>query len=220
MELKTQMIQIALAEDHVLLRSALALVVNKFDNCNVIIEASNGNELIKKIQSGIVPHLLLLDLNMPEFDGYETAKWLQANHPDVHILMLTMYDTEFTMIRLLQLGVRGFLKKAITTQELNFAIQNVMQFGYYYSSNTTGRLINLFRKSHEQSTMMKLMLSETEIRFLKYICSELTYKEIANEMDLNPRAVDNIRDNLFNKLQIKSRVGLAMYSLRHCIQSF
>lgn len=206
-----------MADDHVLLRHALAAQINKFDNCTVITEAGNGRELIVAIESGLVPDLLILDLNMPHVDGFDTAKWLQAHHPEVSILMLTMYDTELTMIRLLQAGVKGFLRKDVTLSELKFAINNVMQCGYYYTNSTTGRLVNLFRKSQEQSAMMKSMLTEMEIRFLKYTCTEMTYKEIANEMNLNPRAVDNIRDNLFEKLEVKSRVGLAMYSVRHCI---
>lgn len=220
METEIQTIKIALADDHQLLRNALAGLINKFDNCLVTVEAGTGYELIRAIESGLVPDLVILDLNMPEFDGFETAKWLQSHQPNINILMLTMYDTELTMIRLLQAGVKGFLKKDVSPYELKFAIYNVMQFGYYYTNNTTGKLINLFRKSQEHSAMLKSMLTEMEIRFLKYTCSDLTYKEIANEMNLNPRAVDNLRDNLFEKLEVKSRVGLAMYSIRHCIQTF
>jgi two-component system invasion response regulator UvrY len=220
MEIEIPTIKIALADDHLILRNALAGLVNKFENCLVTVEAGTGYELIRAIESGTIPDLVILDLNMPEFDGFETAKWLTTHQPDINILMLTMYDTEVTMIRLLQAGVKGFLKKNVSPYELKFAIYNVMQFGYYYTNHTTGKLINLFRKSQEHSAMLKTMLTEMEIRFLKYTCSDLTYKEIANEMNVNPRAVDNLRDNLFEKLEVKSRVGLAMYSIRHCIQTF
>jgi two-component system invasion response regulator UvrY len=153
-------------------------------------------------------------------DGYDTASWMQSYYPKVHVLMLTMYDTELTMIRLLQVGVKGFLKKDIHPAELKFAISSVMQCGYYYTNDTTGKLVNLFRKNQEQSTLMRSMLTETEIRFLRLTCTEMTYKEIAVNMHLNPRAVDNLRDNLFDKLDVKSRVGLAMYSLKHGIHTF
>lgn len=212
--------KIALADDHILLRNALSSLIESFENCKVVIEASNGDELIKIIESGSVPDVVLLDLNMPVLDGYETAKWLQAVHPEIHVLMLTMYDTELTMIRLLQVGVKGFLKKDIHPSELKFAFNAIMQCGYYYTNNTTGKLVNLFRKSNESSTFLRTMLNDMEIRFLRLACSELTYKEIAVQMHLNPRAVDNLRDNLFNKLDVKSRVGLAMYSIRHGIQTF
>jgi two-component system, NarL family, invasion response regulator UvrY len=213
-------IKIALVDDHSLLRGALASAINKTGNLSVVIEAGNGNELISKIGSGIKPDVILLDLNMPAFDGYESARWLQQNEPDIHVLMLTMYDTEPTMIRLLQAGVKGFLRKDIDIGELRFAINSVMRSGFYYTNNTTGRLINLFRKSQEHSILMKSMLNETEIKFLRWACTDLTYKEIAKEMQLNVRAIDNLRDNLFGKLEVKNRVGLVMYSVRHGIQTF
>jgi two-component system invasion response regulator UvrY len=220
MLLENQVTKIALADDHVLLRNALSTIINKTGNFSVVLEAANGTELIEKIQEGNVPDIILLDLNMPVFDGYETAKWLQVHHPDIHVVMLTMYDTEPTMIRLLQVGVKGFLRKDTDISELRFAINNVMKAGYYYTNNTTGRLVNLFRRSKEHSTLMKTMLSEMEIRFLRWICTDMTYKEIANEMHLSVRAVDNVRDNLFGKLEVKNRVGLVMYSIRHGIKTF
>lgn len=220
MEQEKQQIRIAIADDHVLFRSGVAGIVNNFDNCTIIFEAGNGNELIRFISAGLIPDLVLLDLNMPEMDGFATSKWLHNHHPKINVLMVTMYDTELTMIRLLQTGVKGFLKKDVTTSELRFAINNIMQFGYYYTNNTTGKLINLFRKSQEHSAMVKSTLSDLELKFLNYTCTDLTYKEIANEMNLNPRAVDNLRDNLFEKLEVKSRVGLAMYAIRHCIHTF
>jgi two-component system, NarL family, invasion response regulator UvrY len=218
--MEAQIIKIALADDHTLLRSALASVINKSGNFSVIIEAGSGTELIAKIRDDSIPDIILLDLNMPELDGYETARWLQVNYPDIHVLMLTMYHTDQMMIRLLQAGVKGFLGKDTEISELRLALNNVIKSGYYHTNNTTGRLINLFRKSQEHSTLMKNMLSDMEYRFLRWVCTDLTYKEIAREMHLNVRAVDNIRDTLFAKLEVKSRVGLVMYSIRHGIQTF
>ena len=220
MDKELQLTKISLADDHALLRNALASLINSFENCKVITEVSGGRELIRLIEEGFVPDILLLDLNMPDMDGYDTAGWVQARYPQIHVLMLTMYDTELTMIRLLQVGVKGFLKKDIHPAELKFAINSVMQCGYYYTNDTTGKLVNLFRRSQEQSTLMRSMLTETEVRFLRLTCTEMTYKEIAVSMHLNPRAVDNLRDNLFDKLDVKSRVGLAMYSIKHGIHTF
>jgi len=218
--MKDQVIKIAMADDHVLLRSALAANINKSGNILVVIEASNGQELISQIQAGIIPDIILLDLNMPQLDGYETAKWVHAKYPAIHIIMLTMYDSEPTMIRLLQVGVKGFLKKDTDMTELRYAIHNVMQTGFYFTNNTTGKLINLFRKNQEHSMLMKSMLTEIEMKFLKWVCTDLTYKEIAQEMGVNVRAVDNMRDNLFGKLEVKNRVGLVMYSIKNGIQTF
>ncbi|HUQ66977.1 MAG TPA: response regulator transcription factor [Flavitalea sp.] len=218
--MECQLIKIALTDDHILLRSALATIINKSENFSVILEAGNGKELIAKMEAGTFPDIILLDLNMPEFDGYETARWLQLHYPDVHVIMLTMYHTEYTMIRLLQAGVKGFLRKDTDINELRTAIYSVIKTGYHYTNNTTGRLINMFTRHQEQSMLMKSMLNEMEMRFLRWVCTELTYKEIANEMHLNVRAVDNLRDTLFKKLEVKNRVGLVMFSMTHGIKTF
>jgi len=135
---KDNSIKVALADDHVLLRTALATLISNFDNCEAIIQVSNGKELIKEISEKKIPDVVLLDLNMPEMNGFETAIWLRDNHPGINVLMLTMYDSELSLIRLLQAGVKGFLKKDVHPRELQFAIHSVVENGYYYSHNATG----------------------------------------------------------------------------------
>jgi DNA-binding NarL/FixJ family response regulator len=213
-------IKVALADDHILLRDALASLINTFDNCQVLFTASNGQETLEKIKTNLIPDVLILDLNMPLLDGYETSAWLQKNYPHIHVLMLTMYDTDVTLIRLLQAGVKGFLKKDVHPDELKFAIRSVVESGYYYSHSVTGKLVNLFRNTLEDVTQKKNLLNEQELQFLKLSCSELTYKEIAGEMNLSPRAVDALRDQLFGRLDVKSRIGLAMYAIRHGLVTF
>ncbi len=220
MKKETTTTRIALTDDHVILRSGLGKLVNDFETCQVVIEASHGGELIEAINAGIIPDLVLLDLNMPVLDGYETARRLQQSHPLIPVVVLSVYDTELTMIRLLQVGVRGFLKKDTDPAELKLAIRTVIESGYYYTSATTGKLINLFRRSRENAVLLRSTLSEMEMRFLRLSCTEMTYKEIAAVMHINPRAVDNLRDNLFEKLDVHSRVGLAMFSIRHGIETF
>ena len=214
-------IKVTLVDDHVLLRNALASLIDGFAGCQVIHQSGNGKELINDFSAGGIPDVVLLDLNMTEMDGLETAEWLQKNHPAVHVLMLTMYDSELSLIRLLQAGVKGFLKKDIHPSELQFAIQSVFQSGYYYSNHSTGKLVNLFRNHTDSNIgLQKAMLSEQELQFLKLACSDLTYKEIALQMGLNPRSVDTLRDQLFFKLDVKSRVGLAMLAIKHGIARF
>jgi two-component system, NarL family, invasion response regulator UvrY len=178
-------------------------------------------QLTDKIAGGAVPDVAILDLNMPDMDGFETAEWLLKHYPRVHVLMLTMYDSELSLIRLLQAGVKGFLKKDIHPDELKFAIHSVVQSGYYYSNHATGKIVNLFRNNHDGYThLQKAILTDQELLFLKLACSDLTYKEIAMQMGLNPRSVDTLRDQLFTKLDVKSRVGLAMVAIRHGIVTF
>src|SRR5829696_894754 len=108
-----QTIKLALADDHTLLRNALASLIDSFENCKVVCQANDGKELLEFIQKESPPDVVLLDLNMPNMDGYDTAVWFKKNRPDINVLMLTMYDSELLLIRLLQAGVRGFLKKDI-----------------------------------------------------------------------------------------------------------
>jgi two-component system invasion response regulator UvrY len=209
------LIKVALADDHILLRSALASLIDSFGDCKVVFQSSNGKELLDELQLQ-TPDVVILDLNMPVMDGLEAAVFIQKNFPAVHVLMLTMYDSELSLIKLLQAGVKGFLKKDIHPSELKFAIHSVVQAGYYYSNHTTGKLVNLFRNSDENKlNIQKGMLTRQEMDFLKLACTELTYKEVAQKMGLNPRSVDNLRDQLFSKLDVKSRVGLAMVAIRN-----
>ena len=208
-------IKVALVDDHVLLRNALASLIERSEQCQVVLQASNGKEMMQQMTGRNMPDVLLLDMNMPEMDGHECALWLKQKHPDVKVLMLTMYDSEISLIRLLQAGVKGFLKKDIHPAELLHAIQSVVTAGYYYSPQTSSRLAGLFRENADRSSLLqKVMLEDIEVEFLKHVCSELTYKEIAQRMGMNPRSIDGLRDNLFTRLDVKSRVGLAMYAIR------
>ena len=218
---KNKLIKIALADDHVLLRNALASLIDGFGNCKVVHQSGTGRELTTHIVSGNIPDVVILDLNMPDMDGFETAVWLQKQVPQVHVLMLTMYDSDLSLIRLLQAGVKGFLKKDIHPSELKFAIESVVHSGYYYSNHTTGKLVNLFRHNADgNNALQKAILSVQELQFLKLACTDFTYKEIAQQMGLNPRSVDTLRDQLFIKLDVKSRVGLAMVAIKQGIVTF
>lgn len=209
-------IKIALVDDHILLRDALAASISKFDQCQVMLLAKNGKELIDNIRSDHLPDIVLLDINMPEFDGYQTAKWLRKYYSDVRVLVLTMYDSELALIRMLQLGARGLLKKDIHPSELYIAIQTTVKTGYYYSGDTATKLAGLLKKGEANTPLVnRITLTENELTFLKLASSERTYKEIALAMEISPRTVDNYRDALFVKLDVKSRVGLVLYAIRN-----
>ena len=207
-------IRVAIADDHVLLRNALAALINNSGQCKVIFETSNGIELIQKIKEVQEPDVVILDLNMPEMDGYQTAAYLQAKHSDVKVLMLTMYDSELILIRLLKAGVRGFMKKDIHPSELLFAIQSVHENGFYYSAQTSSKLAGLFRDKDDNPILNRIMMSEIEIEFLKLSCTEMTYKEIAAAMKINPRVIHGSSVTTFTRLEIHSRLGLALSAIK------
>lgn len=210
--------KIILVDDHTLLRDALSSLIHSFEEFSVINSLNNGTELIRALSDGYKPDIVLLDLNMPILDGFETAKWLNENYPEIKILILTMYDSEIALIRLLKVGVKGFLKKDTHPNELRVALNAVSENGYYYSQDTTGKLANLFQKNADnQNFVEKAMLNENELEFLRLASTDLTYKEIAAQLNLSPRAIDGYRDSLFEKLDVKSRVGLAIYAVKNGI---
>lgn len=213
--------KIILADDHILLRDALANLINKFDEFTVIAVAGNGQEVIDLVESGTMADIILMDLNMPVLDGYEAAKWLVKKNAAIKVVILTMYDSEIALIRMLQAGVDGFLKKDIHPSELKDALLTVAHGEYYYSNHTTTKLAGLFKQDQfKHSNLEKSILNEVEIEFLKFASTEMTYKEIARSMNLSPRNIDSYRDALFSKLDVKSRVGLVIYAVKNGIVTF
>ena len=213
--------QIVLVDDHVLLRTGLSALVGSFHNCSVLFEANNGKDFIEKLNPDMPPDIVLMDINMPEMDGYETAAWLKNNYPLVKVVALSMYDNENSIIRMFRAGVKGYILKDADPSELEAAINSVITKGYYYTELVTGRLIHSINVLDEEDNNVKnlVQLNDREIQFLKLVCSELTYKEIADKMVLRPRTIDGYRDALFEKLNVKTRVGLVMYAIKNGIVS-
>jgi DNA-binding NarL/FixJ family response regulator len=214
-----QKIKVALADDHVLLRNGLAGVVDSFGDYSVLFEADNGTHFIEQIKKHGEPSIVLLDINMPEMDGYTTAQWIRANHPLIQVIALSMYDNENAIIRMFKAGAKGYILKDSEPPELKKALDSVHEKGFYYSELVTGRLIHSINKMDADSIDQKKStdLSDRELEFLKYVCTEMTYKEIADKMYLSPRTIDGYRDALFEKLQIKTRVGMVMYAIKNGI---
>ena len=207
-------INVVLVDDHILLRNGLKGLINSFNNCVVLYEANNGRDFISKLKAGEIPDLVLMDINMPEMDGYETTLWIKENHPEIKVLALSMYDNENAIIRMLRAGVKGYILKDCDPSELKYAINAVMTSGFYYTDNITGKLISMVSKKDNSDE-----LNDREIAFLKLVCSELTYKEIADKMFKGVRTIDGYRDALFEKLNVKTRVGLVLYAIKNGIVS-
>jgi two-component system invasion response regulator UvrY len=209
---------VALADDHVLIRNGLAGLINSLDEYEVIFQATNGQDFIEQLPLHNIPTVALLDINMPKKNGYETAHFIRQNYPTIKILALSMYDNENYIIRMLKNGARGYILKDAEPTELKMALDSIIQKGYHYSELVTGHLINTINKFDEDvKTKTTMLLSEREIEFLQYVCTELSYKEIADRMYLSPRTIDGYRDAMFEKLNIKSRVGLALYAVKNGI---
>jgi two-component system, NarL family, invasion response regulator UvrY len=207
-------IQVAIADDHTLLRKALAKLIGSFEDYNVLFEADNGRDVKRNINEHLVPDLVLLDVNMPEMDGFETAGWLNKNYPRIRVLALSMFSDERTIIRMLRQGAKGYIMKNIEPDELKLALDSVMKKNFYLSEEISGKIISGLHNDVDRQEEPP-SLTQREKDFLRLICSEVTYKDIAAKMFVSPRTVDEYRNSLFEKLKVKSRVGLVMYAIRN-----
>jgi DNA-binding NarL/FixJ family response regulator len=203
-------IKIALVDDHRLFRSGIASLINNLNGYGVLFEAANGQELTQKITPRNKPDIVLLDINMPVMDGTHTAKWLHDTYPEIHIVVLSMHEDPEKVLTMLKLGVKGYLLKDAEPHEFEQALRKVAKGEVYYPEFVTRLLLSSFSQAASD-----VKLNTRELEFLKLASTELTYKEIADQMNISVRTVDGYRDSLFEKLHVKSRVGLVLYAIKN-----
>lgn len=205
---------VAIVDDHLLFTGALAQMVNQIEGYNVSFKAENGKDFIQKYQanSSDIPQIILLDLNMPLMDGFETLSWIKENNLDLKVLILSMNDDEQGIVKSLRLGANGYLLKNVSPQTLKDAMDSIVNVGFYHNELTNNALLNGI--NHKSNSILD-ELKTNELIFLRLACTDRTYKEIAGEMNLSPKTIDGYRQNLFEKLNVKSRVGLVLFAMQH-----
>lgn len=205
---------IAIVDDHHLFAKALSGLVQQYEAYEVLYEVSNGTELIQRIHLKMIPEIVLLDINMPEMNGFETAIWLKNNYPDIKILALSMNDKEEAIVKMIRNGANGYLLKGCKPFELKQALDSVVTKGYYYNDYITAHLIKGLHSEPAKSPALQLGLNEREIIFIQLSCSDDTYAEIADKMCVSPRTVDGYRESVFQKMGVKSRVAMVLKAIK------
>ena len=209
---------VALTDDHILLRNGLANLLTEL-GYRVLFQADNGKQLIEKLKTNPAPQVMLMDINMPQMDGYAATQWLKENHPSVKVLVLSMLDDDTSIIRMFRSGAKGYILKDCDPDELEGAIESLLQKDFYHSEAISGKLIrainHLDENSANTSSEKQVPLNEKELEFLKWACTELSYKEIADKMNLSPRTVEGYRDNLQEKLDCRGRIGLVLWAIKN-----
>ena len=181
----------------------------------VTIVASNGEDLLKKLRAEQLPDLLLSDIERPIMNGYNMAEKLKNDYPSIRLISIAMNEEEIALIKMLKLGVRGFLNKDIDPNELKRAMDAVITEGYYYTERLTGRLISIL-----QDDIKPTEISTVEQTFIALACSDDPYNVIADKMCLSVNTIERYRADLFIKLNVRSRVGLVMYAIKYKIVNF
>lgn len=206
-------IRVALADDHSLFRKGLIEILSGFDEVEVLFEAKNGKLFIDKLSKTPAkerPDICILDINMPVMSGYDTARHIHNYYPKIKVLALSMYDEENIIIKMIRCGANGYILKDTEPDELLNALKSIQSSGIYHSDLITNKVLREIKLPEED----EVVFTAKELRFLTHCCSELTYKEIAEEMGISHRTVDGYRDNLFSKLDLHSRTGLVLYAIK------
>lgn len=210
-------IKIAIVDDHKLVSKALENMISFNTNFEVVMTAYNGQDFIEMLREAVIlPDVVLMDINMPIKNGIETTIVISLEFPALKVIALTMEDNESTIIRMLTAGAKGYLLKDMSPDILFDAINIVHEKGIFYTDLVTQSLLRL---KTEEKFMGQLYeaLKDREMEFIKLVCSELTYREIATQMNVSPRTIDGYRDSVFVKLNVKTRVGIVLFAIKHRI---
>lgn len=203
---------VALADDHAILRKGLTYIVNALEDYEVVMEAADGAELIANIENSTEkPDICIMDIQMHGMNGYDATHHIRKRWPDISVLALSMHYNEFSIIRMLRGGAKGFLPKEAGPKDLEAAMNAILNGYVYYSDLVSEATVS---KANNTSLAKKQDLNKNELLFLAYCCSDHSYKEIAEKMNISLRTVDWYRDKLSEKLNIKTRPGLVVFALQ------
>ncbi len=200
-------INVAITDDHLLILSSLVQHVNSFENCKVIMQANDGAELLEQLESAAaVPDVCILDINMPILNGYKTLLEMKRLYPDIRVIVLTAFVTDFAIIRMIQNGASAYLPKNCRSEELREAIHTLATSKYFYSDMVPKRMFD------RAKTELLPEFTTRELEFLRWCCRQLRYNEIAKKMYVSERTVENYFNSISRKVHIKDRGSLIAFA--------
>lgn len=210
-------IDIFIVDDHELFRDGLKFVLTQIDGFNILGEASNGKEFLSALNTQ-TPDIILLDISMPEMDGIEAAQKAMSLNKDLHIITLSSYGQEVYYYKMIKAGVAGFVQKNANKSELEEAIRVVAEGGNYFPQNILRNLVLKVGKEGEQGLVNgEIHVSNREKEVLALICKGYSNNEIAEELFISPKTVDNHRTNLLSKTHTKNSANLVMFAIKNHI---
>ena len=203
-------IRVVIAEDHPVVRTGIAAMLSMRAGIEVVGEAKDGQEALKKVKE-LKPHILLVDIEMPLMNGFVVTEILQKELPHVRVLILSAHSGSECVPRILQSGARGFVAKEAPGEELIKAIETVAAGGTHFGSDVAQRALNHLVKSHGESAGPRLSSREKEI--LTLIAEGLYNKEIAGRLNIGTRTVETHRERIMRKLNIRTTAGLTTFAV-------
>jgi DNA-binding NarL/FixJ family response regulator len=200
-------VRVVLADDHELVRSGIKALLSMVDGVQVIAEAADGSELVSLVDS-VRPDLVMTDISMPGMDGITAIAEIHSRHPDVKVIVLSMYDTVDFVKRAVSNGACGYLMKDAPPFELEQALRSVMATGSYFSAAVAQRLLQPSEPSVDDE------LTQRQVEILTLIAQGKSAKEIAFELGLSPKTVDVHRARIMERLRLNDIASLTRYAVR------
>lgn len=213
-------IKVAVVDDHILISKILADYINTNDTYQVMFTANNGKELLQYLgEREEHPSIILLDIHMPVMNGFQSMIKLNELYPDINVVILSMEDEESSIIQFLHLGAKGYLLKGMSSPEIIInCFDEILKHGFYYPKYITPEMI---RAGKQDDLDGKWELTDRQVEFLKLATqTAMTYQEIADEMFLSIKTVENYQRELFKKFKVKNRPALMLFVQQHNIIGF
>lgn len=209
-------IKIGITDDATLFRKGLNLLLEDYDDIDVVLEAIHGQDLLDKLDNGItIPDVLVLDLQMPILNGIETAKRLRETYPEIKIIILSTHYSKAFIINMIEIGASAYLPKDAAPEEFTSTIRNVHNNGFHYNKEVWSIIqANMSKKKKVKPTFTP-SLTKRETEILQLICEQQTASEIAKKLFISRRTVEGHRNNLLNKLNCRNIAGLVVYAIQN-----
>jgi DNA-binding NarL/FixJ family response regulator len=208
------LIKVGIADDHSLVRQGIVELINAFEGMEVTVEGEDGKDLIEKMK-GDVPNVILLDIEMPRMDGYDTAAWIKKHYPKVFILGLSQHNTDHYIAHFIEQGGVGYLLKNVSADDLEDSIRRTVKQGYCINNNVSFKMLTGFTKRYKYKPgFKKSVFTEAEKEILLQICKGKSSIDIAKEMSKSARTVENHRSNMIEKLGVQNSIQLVVEALK------
>jgi DNA-binding NarL/FixJ family response regulator len=214
-------IKIIIADDHDIFRHGLQDILETVSHYQVIASCRNGTSLIEAAKNH-QPDVIISDLKMPGMNGIDAIRSIHLDQPEIRFLALTHFDDEFMIASALDAGVTGYVTKGVNKDELFQAIDAVHKNLTYYCKSTSHKLALMVRKGiyNPFSQKQKQIFSDTEKKMIALICDDKSSKEIAQQLSLSVRTVENYRSAIFRKMNVNSLAGMTVYAIKNGLYQY
>ncbi len=209
-------ISIAIADDEMLFRKGIKLILDDYPKLQIQLEAEDGLDLLDKLTtSETLPDILLLDLKMPKMNGIEVAKIIQKKYPTIRTIVISTHFSRAFIINMVELAAVAYLPKNSQITEVVNTIKAVYKNGFYYNNEVLGIIRESIISKKKPKAKFSLELTNREQEVLQLICEQHTAPEIAEKLFISARTVDGHRNNLLEKLNCRNVAGLVVFALQH-----